>query len=68
VPSGALSGIALTAMGALAVIAGSALLARAHLLKGLRYAGRNSLVVYLAFFLPMIVTRVMLIKLGVERR
>jgi uncharacterized membrane protein YcfT len=63
IEGGGAAAIVLGAMGALAVVAGSALLASAGLLKGLRYAGRNSLVVYLAFFLPMVVTRVMLVKL-----
>jgi uncharacterized membrane protein YcfT len=62
VASGGLTAIALGAMGALAVVAGSALLARANVLVGLRYAGEHSLAIYLAFFLPMIVTRLILLK------
>jgi uncharacterized membrane protein YcfT len=62
--SGALSGIAFGLAGALAVVAFSAQLARANLLKGLRYAGHHSLVIYLAFFLPMALTRSVLLKLG----
>jgi uncharacterized membrane protein YcfT len=50
--------------GAMAVIAFAALLARRDLLPPLRYAGANSIVVYLAFFLPMAATRVLLVKTG----
>jgi len=51
-------------IGALAVVSFSALLARARLFDALRYAGENSLVVYLAFFLPMAATRTALLKSG----
>jgi uncharacterized membrane protein YcfT len=64
IASGALIGIGFGLAGALAVVAFSAQLARANLLKGLRYAGHHSLVIYLAFFLPMAVTRSLLLKLG----
>jgi len=50
--------------GAMAVIAFAALLSRRDLLPPLRYAGANSIVVYLAFFLPMAATRVIFIKFG----
>ena len=30
-----------------------------------RYCGRNSIVIYLAFFLPMAVTRAVLLRLGI---
>jgi uncharacterized membrane protein YcfT len=50
--------------GAMAVIAFAALLSRHDLLPPLRYAGANSIVVYLAFFLPMAVTRVIFTKFG----
>lgn len=50
--------------GALAVIASAALLARAQFLDALRFAGENSIVIYLAFFLPMALTRVAFLKLG----
>jgi peptidoglycan/LPS O-acetylase OafA/YrhL len=59
-----LTGLALGFAGAMAVIAGSALLARADALRGLRYAGRHSLSIYLAFFLPMAMTRMVLIRWG----
>jgi uncharacterized membrane protein YcfT len=51
--------------GAGAVIAVAALIARAGGLEVLRYAGEHSIAVYLAFFLPMAVTRTLLIKTGV---
>src|SRR6266849_4919584 len=50
--------------GAAAVISVSALLARSDLAMPLRYCGRNSIVIYLAFFLPMAASRAMLIKTG----
>jgi len=51
--------------GAAAVVAISALLAKAALFEPLRFCGRNSIVIYLAFFLPMAATRVLLLKTGV---
>ena len=42
----------------------SALLARVALFDPLRFCGRNSIVIYLAFFLPMAVTRTVLLKVG----
>jgi uncharacterized membrane protein YcfT len=48
--------------GAAAVVAVSVLLARFALLDGIRYCGQNSIVIYLAFFLPMVVTRLALVK------
>jgi uncharacterized membrane protein YcfT len=52
-------------IGALAVVSFSVLLAKTRFLDPLRYAGEHSLVVYLAFFLPMAVTRTVLLKTGV---
>ncbi len=40
------------------------LLARMHWLNFLRYCGEHSIVIYLAFFLPMAVTRTLLLKTG----
>ena len=51
--------------GACAVIVTGTLLARMHWLQWLRYLGEHSIVVYLAFFLPMAVTRILLLKLGI---
>ncbi len=50
--------------GASAVVAFAALLARGDYLPPFRYAGAHSIVVYLAFFLPMAATRVAFLKLG----
>jgi uncharacterized membrane protein YcfT len=52
-------------MGALAIISVAALIATADVLPLLRYAGEHSIAVYLAFFLPMVVTRTVLLKTGV---
>jgi uncharacterized membrane protein YcfT len=49
-------------LGALAVVALSVLLSTAGFAKPLRYAGQNSIVIYLAFFLPMAATRIALLK------
>jgi uncharacterized membrane protein YcfT len=61
-----LPGVSLTLgfAGASAVVAVSALLAQAHILVFLREVGARSIVIYLAFFLPMAATRVLLIKSG----
>jgi uncharacterized membrane protein YcfT len=40
------------------------LLAKSDLAAPLRYCGRNSIVIYLAFFLPMAATRTLLLKTG----
>src|SRR5262249_44856571 len=51
--------------GALAVITIAALMAKSDLFQPLRYCGRNSIVIYLAFFLPMATTRTILLHTGV---
>lgn len=51
--------------GALAIVSASALAAGTTIGEPLRYAGERSLAVYLAFFLPMAATRVLLVKTGV---
>jgi len=51
--------------GALAVVAVAALMAKSDAFAPLRYCGRNSIVIYLAFFLPMAAARVALLKTGV---
>jgi uncharacterized membrane protein YcfT len=51
-------------VGAMAVVSISALMAKSDLARPLRYCGRNSIVVYLAFFLPMAVSRTLLLKTG----
>jgi len=57
--------LALGLLGATAVVSVSALMAKSDLFAPLRYCGRNSIVIYLAFFLPMATTRALLIKTGV---
>ncbi len=52
-------------IGACAVVSVSALLAMVHAFDPLRFCGRNSIVVYLAFFLPMATTRTLLLKTGI---
>jgi uncharacterized membrane protein YcfT len=57
--------LALGLVGAMAVVSISALLALSDLAAPLRYCGRNSIVIYLAFFLPMALSRTLLLRLGV---
>ncbi len=54
--------LALGLVGACAVVTVSALMTLHDVFKPLRYCGRNSIVIYLAFFLPMAVTRTLLLK------
>lgn len=51
--------------GALAVAAVAVLLSRFSPAEALRYAGEHSLVIYLAFFLPMAIGRIALVELGI---
>jgi len=48
--------------GACAIIAAGTLLAEKRWLDGLRFCGEHSIVIYLAFFLPMAVSRTLLLK------
>src|SRR3569833_689400 len=57
--------LALGLAGACAIITMGTLLARAHLLNSLRFCGEHSIVIYLAFFLPMSTTRTLLLKSGI---
>jgi uncharacterized membrane protein YcfT len=50
--------------GAGAIVTLGTLLARAHWLNFLRYCGEHSIVIYLAFFLPMATTRTVLLRAG----
>jgi len=50
--------------GACAIIVVGTLLARMRWLEFLRYCGEHSIVIYLAFFLPMAATRTLLLKTG----
>ena len=56
--------LGLGAAGALAIIGVTALAARLPALNFLGYLGRHSIVVYLAFFFPMVVSRIVLLKLA----
>jgi uncharacterized membrane protein YcfT len=51
-------------VGAGAVVSFSALLAKAAAFDPLRFCGRNSIVIYLSFFLPMAATRTLLLSTG----
>lgn len=51
--------------GALAIVVLAALLAQSGWARPLSYCGRNSIAIYLAFFLPMAATRTLLIKTGI---
>jgi uncharacterized membrane protein YcfT len=56
--------LALGLAGALGIVAFAALLARAPWAGWLRWLGAHSIVVYLAFFLPMAVTRIAVVATG----
>lgn len=58
-------GLVLGVAGAVAIVTVSALIAGKAVAEPLRYAGARSIVVYLAFFLPMAATRAVLVKTGV---
>ena len=51
-------------LGAGAIVAVAALIAKGDWFAALRYIGRNSIVIYLAFFLPMALSRIVLLKTG----
>jgi uncharacterized membrane protein YcfT len=57
--------LALGFAGACAIIVTGTLLARMHWLTFLRFCGEHSIVIYLAFFLPMVIARVSLLRTGV---
>lgn len=56
--------IALGLAGACAIVTLGTLLARVHWLTFLRFCGEHSIVIYLAFFLPMATTRTLLLRTG----
>lgn len=56
--------LALGFAGAGAIIVAGTLLARMQWLNFLRYCGEHSIVIYLAFFLPMAATRTLLLRTG----
>jgi uncharacterized membrane protein YcfT len=51
-------------LGASAIVGAGTLLARARWLAFLRFCGEHSIVIYLAFFLPMATTRTLLLRTG----
>ena len=57
--------LALGLVGAGAVVTAATLFAQSRLCEPLRYCGANSIVVYLAFFLGMAASRVVLLKTGI---
>ncbi len=57
--------VALGLCGACAIITAGTLLARMRWLNFLRFCGEHSIVIYLAFFLPMASTRTLLLKTGI---
>ena len=56
--------IGLGLLGAIAVIFIASLLSRSNFASFIRYAGRNSIVLYVSFVLPMAATRIVLLKTG----
>ena len=57
--------LALGLVGAAAVVSLSALMAKAKVFGPVRYCGEHSIVIYLAFFLPMAATRALLVRSGI---
>ena len=57
--------LALGAVGAMAIVTAAALLAPSAAARPFSYAGRHSIAIYLAFFLPMAATRAALVRFGV---
>jgi uncharacterized membrane protein YcfT len=55
----------LGSIGAVAVVTFATILSRSDLMAPIRYVGRNSIVIYLAFFLPMAVSRILLLSTGI---
>jgi uncharacterized membrane protein YcfT len=56
--------LALGLVGACAIVTSGTLLARMQWLTALRFCGEHSIVIYLAFFLPMAATRTLLLRAG----
>lgn len=52
-------------VGSAALVALSSVLAHRHWLGAIRWCGAHSIVIYLAFFLPMAISRAVLLKLGI---
>lgn len=51
-------------LGAVAVVIAAAFLSRFDFARFIRYAGQNSIVIYVSFVLPMAATRIALLKTG----
>ncbi|MEP0521758.1 MAG: acyltransferase family protein [Hyphomicrobiales bacterium] len=51
--------------GALALICTASLLAQSDLISPIKWLGAHSIVIYLAFFLPMAISRIVLLKTGI---
>jgi uncharacterized membrane protein YcfT len=58
-------GLLLGVAGALAIVATASMITGTRLAAPFRYCGRNSIAIYLAFFLPMAVTRTALVQSGI---
>jgi uncharacterized membrane protein YcfT len=56
--------LALGLAGSGAIVVSGTLLARAHRFNFLRFCGEHSIIIYLAFFLPMAATRTLLLRTG----
>ena len=52
-------------VGAVAVVTFASLLSKSGWMRPVRYCGRNSIVIYLAFFLPMALSRTVLLRFGI---
>lgn len=52
-------------LGAIAIVATASLLSKFNVASAIRYCGRNSIVIYISFAIPMAITRVILLKTGV---
>jgi uncharacterized membrane protein YcfT len=57
-------GLGLGVFGGFALIAVASLLVRFGLARPFQYCGHHSIAIYLAFFIPMVVTRTLFVKLG----
>ena len=57
--------LALGFVGAIAVVTLSTVLSTMNWMAAVRYCGEHSIVIYLAFFLPMAVSRMVLLKTGI---
>ncbi|MGA8898163.1 acyltransferase family protein [Bradyrhizobium sp.] len=57
--------LSLGIVGACAIVTIGTLLARARWLDFVRFCGEHSIVIYLAFFLPMAATRTLLLRIGI---